>query len=99
LGRRAWPALENARRSASRSLIAAYLFDRASHELAGLVTPRREFHDHAPRNQQIGRFAAMAADIEDLSLYAWKRKPFNAEPKTFPYRNVLQKQRTFEIVL
>jgi hypothetical protein len=23
----------------------------------------------------------------------------NAEPKTFPYRNVLQKQRTFEIVL
>jgi putative hemolysin len=55
-------------RAASRSLMAAYLSDRASHELAGLVAPRRKFHDRAPRNQQIKRFAAVAADIEDLSL-------------------------------
>ena len=55
-------------RAASRSLMAAYLSDRASHELARLVAPRRKLRDRAPRNQQIKRFAAVAADIEDLSL-------------------------------
>jgi hypothetical protein len=55
-------------RAASRSLMAAYLSDRASHELARLVAPRRKFRDRTPRNRQIKRFAAAAADIEDLSL-------------------------------
>jgi putative hemolysin len=55
-------------RAASRSLMAAYLSDHASHELARLVAPRRKFRDRAPRNRQIKRFAAVAADIEDLSL-------------------------------
>ncbi len=55
-------------RAASRSLMAAYLSDRAWHELARLVAPRRKFRDRTPRNQQIKRFAAVAADIEDLSL-------------------------------
>ena len=54
--------------SASRSLMAAYLTDRAAHELAWLVAPRRKFRDRTPRNRQIQRFAAVAADIEDLSL-------------------------------
>jgi putative hemolysin len=55
-------------RAASRSLMAAYLSDRASHELARLVAPRRKFRDRTPRHRQIKRFAAVAADIEDLSL-------------------------------
>jgi len=55
-------------RAASRSLMAAYLSDRAAHELAWLVAPRRKFRDRTPRNRQIKRFAAVAADIEDLSL-------------------------------
>jgi putative hemolysin len=55
-------------RAASRSLMTAYLSDRAAHELTRLVTARREFRDRTPRNQQIKRLAAVAADIEDLSL-------------------------------
>jgi putative hemolysin len=55
-------------RAASRGLIATYLCDRASHELAQFVAPRRRFRDPALRNPQIKRFAAIAADIEDLSL-------------------------------
>ena len=55
-------------RAASRSLMAAYLSGRASHELARLVAPRRKLRDRTPRNQQIKRFAAVAAGIEDLSL-------------------------------
>jgi putative hemolysin len=143
-------------RAASRSLMAAYLSDRASHELAGLVAPRRKFRDRAPRNRQIKRFAAAAADIEDLSCsiadieHDGKGVPvlirqylkaggrvlgFNVDPnfsdtldalilvdlrnaplsllercmgrleaqaflgQTFLCRNVLQKQRAFEIVL
>ena len=54
-------------RAASRSLMAAYLSERASHELARLVAPRRKFRDRTARNRQIKRFAAVAADIEDLS--------------------------------
>jgi putative hemolysin len=52
----------------SRSLIAAYLSDRAAHDLACLVVPRRKFRDRALRNSQVKRFITVAADIEDLSL-------------------------------
>jgi len=104
-------------RAASRSLMAAYLAHRASHELAGLVAPRRRFRDRTPRNRQIKRFAAAAADIEDLSLsiadieddgkgvpvlirqYLRAGGRVLGFSKAFPPRNVLQKQRTFEIVL
>ena len=55
-------------RDASRGLIACYLSDRASHELARFVAPRTKFHDPFRRDPQIKRFAALAADIEDLSL-------------------------------
>jgi hypothetical protein len=48
--------------------MAAYVADRASHELARLVAPRRKFRDRTPRHRQIKRFAAAAADIEGLSL-------------------------------
>lgn len=39
-------------RAASRSLMTAYLSDRASHELARLVAPRRKFRDRTPGNRQ-----------------------------------------------
>jgi putative hemolysin len=55
-------------RDASRGLIASYLSGRASHELAHLVAPRRRFRDPSRRNPQIKQFAALVADIEDLSL-------------------------------
>jgi putative hemolysin len=55
-------------RAASRSLMTAYLSDRASHVLARLVAPRGRFRDRTPGNRQIKRLAAAAADIEDLSL-------------------------------
>src|SRR5262249_37015705 len=52
----------------SRSLMAAFLSDRAAHDLAGLVAPRKKFRDRALRNTQVKRFITVAADIEDLSL-------------------------------
>jgi putative hemolysin len=52
----------------SRSLIAAYLSDRAGHELARMVTPRRRFRNRAMRNSQIRRLVVMAPDIEDISF-------------------------------
>ena len=52
----------------SRSLIAAYLSDRASHDMSKLVAPQRKFRDRTRRNWQVKRFAALAAGIEDLSL-------------------------------
>jgi putative hemolysin len=55
-------------RAASRGLIVTYLCDRASHELAQMVIPRRRYRDRALRDPRIKRFAAVAADIEDLSL-------------------------------
>ena len=55
-------------RDASRCLIATYLSDRASHELARLVSPRRTFRDRYRRDPQIKHFASLAANIEDLSL-------------------------------
>jgi putative hemolysin len=54
-------------RDASRGLIASYLSVRASHDLARLVAPRRKFRDPARWNPQIKHFAALAADIDDLS--------------------------------
>jgi putative hemolysin len=55
-------------REASRGLIAAYLSDRASHELARFVGPRARFRTRVLRDQQTTRLAALAPDIEDLSL-------------------------------
>jgi putative hemolysin len=55
-------------REASRGLIAAYLSDRASHELARFVSPHRRFHTLFRRDEQARRLASLAADIEDLSL-------------------------------
>ena len=52
---------------ASKGLIATYLSGRASHELARYVQPRKRFRHPAMRNGQIKRFAALAADIEDVS--------------------------------
>jgi len=52
----------------SRSLIAAYLSDRAGHELARMVTPRRRFRHRAMRNEQLRRLVTMAPDIEDISF-------------------------------
>lgn len=52
----------------SRSLIAAYLADRAGHELARLVAPQKKFRDRALRDPNIKRFVTMAADIEHVSL-------------------------------
>lgn len=61
-------SISQAYRDASRGLIATYLSDRASHELAHLVAPRTKFRDSSRRNPQIKHFASLAADIEDLSL-------------------------------
>ncbi|HEY1496792.1 MAG TPA: GNAT family N-acyltransferase, partial [Candidatus Solibacter sp.] len=55
-------------RDASRGLIATYLSDRASHELARMVAPRRMFRDPSRWDPQIKQSASLAADIEDLSL-------------------------------
>jgi len=55
-------------RDASRGLIATYLSDRARHELARFVAPRTKFKDPCRGDPQIKHFAALAADIEDLSL-------------------------------
>ena len=54
--------------SASRSLITAYLSDRATHELARMVVPRRKFRERAMRNSQVRRLATISADIDDISL-------------------------------
>jgi hypothetical protein len=48
--------------------MASYLSGRASHELAPLVAPRTRFRDPSRRNPQIKQFAALVADLEDLSL-------------------------------
>ena len=61
-------SISHAYRDASRGLIASYLSGRASHELAHLVAPRARFRDPSRRNPQIKNFAALVADIEDLSL-------------------------------
>jgi putative hemolysin len=61
-------SISQAYRDASRGLIASYLSGRASHELAHLVSPRTRFHDPSRRDPQIKEFAALAADIEHLSL-------------------------------
>ena len=52
----------------SRSLITAYLSDRAAHEMAHLVAARRNFRNRALRNSQVKQFVTMAASIEDLSV-------------------------------
>ena len=52
----------------SRSLITAYLSDRAAHEMAHLVAARRSFRNRALRNSQVKQFVTMAASIEDLSV-------------------------------
>jgi putative hemolysin len=54
--------------AASRSLMINYLTARAPHELSQLVQPRRRFGHPVVRDQRIRRFAALAADIEDISL-------------------------------
>jgi putative hemolysin len=61
-------SISQAYREASRGLIAAYLSDRASHQLARFVAPRARFRDPSRWNPQIRHFAALAADIEDLSV-------------------------------
>lgn len=52
----------------SRSLIAAYLTERATRELGSMVTPRREFRHPAMRDFRIRRLARISPDIEDVSL-------------------------------
>ena len=61
-------SISQAYRDASRGLMASYLSKRASHELAHLVAPRTKFRDSSWWNPQIRHFAALAADIEDLSF-------------------------------
>ena len=61
-------SISQAYREASRGLMASYLSGRASHELAPLVAPLTRFRDPSRRNPQIKQFAALVADIEDLSL-------------------------------
>jgi putative hemolysin len=51
---------------ASRGLIATYLADRESHELASMVQPRSKFRG-VERNPSIRRLAELTANIEDLS--------------------------------
>ena len=53
---------------ASRGLIATYLTDRASHELARMVRPRIQYRDSVAGKRDLKKLAAMAASIEDLSL-------------------------------
>jgi len=53
---------------ASRGLIASYLARHLSHELSGFVHPRNTFRDPIMRSGQIQKFAALAADLEDVSL-------------------------------
>jgi len=52
----------------SRSLITAYLSNRATHELGRLVAPRRNFRHRALRSSQVRQFASIVGDIEDLSV-------------------------------
>ena len=54
--------------AASRVLLATYLSGHASHELARFVQPRKRFWHPAMFDGSIRRFAAMAADIEHVSL-------------------------------
>ena len=55
-------------REASRGLMAAYLSDHASHELASLVAPHTRFRVSFTLNEQTRRLASIASDIEDLSF-------------------------------
>ena len=52
----------------SRSLIAAYLAGRASHQLSSMVAPRRKFRHSAMRDSKIKRLASISPDIEEISL-------------------------------
>jgi putative hemolysin len=54
--------------AASRVLLTTYLSGHASHELARFVQPRRRFWHPVMFDESIRRFAAMAADIEHISL-------------------------------
>jgi hypothetical protein len=51
---------------ASRGLIASFLLDRTSHELARLVQPRIKYREAA--TGAVRKMALVAASIEDLSL-------------------------------
>ncbi len=53
--------------AASRGLIANYLKQRASHDLARLVRPRVPYRDRAERNAWVKRLAELTAGIEELS--------------------------------
>src|SRR5215831_15238186 len=53
---------------ASRSLIAQYLVQSASHELASLVRPRTPFRHRALRDAAVRHMASLAADIDQVSL-------------------------------
>ena len=53
--------------AASRGLIANYLKQRASHDLARLVRPRVPYRDRTARNAWVKRLAELTAGIEDLS--------------------------------
>jgi len=50
----------------SRGLIATYLSDRESHELARMVSPRVRFQG-AQRHRSVRRLAALTASLDDLS--------------------------------
>src|SRR5215813_15333855 len=51
-----------------RSTLFPYTTLFRSHSLARYVQPRRKFRDPAMRDGRIRQFAALAADIEDVSL-------------------------------
>jgi hypothetical protein len=55
-------------REASRSLIAEYLVQSASHELSGLVRPRTPFRHPVLGHTEVRRIASLAADIDQVSL-------------------------------